>query len=133
MHVSRADDSSSLLAMTSHQVDEFPGTDEISTQRVQTTRLDKAIDAASILRPALLKLDVQGTELQVLRGAGALLDVFDVVLAECSWIEFYDGQALVAEILDYLSGHGLRMRSLSSATIAADGRVLQGDIVFTRD
>lgn len=133
MHVSRADDSSSLLAMTGLQVKEFPGTDEIGTQSVETKRLDEVIPAASIARPALLKIDVQGAELQVLQGAGAVLDAVDVVLVECSWVEFYEGQALVAEILDYLSELGLRMRTLVSPTIAPDGTVLQGDIVLTRD
>lgn len=132
MHMSRADDSSSLLALTALQTEEFPGTEEVGTRTVQTQRLDEVVAAGSIARPSMLKIDVQGGELEVLQGAGAVLDEVDVVLVECSWVEFYAGQALADEILAHLGGRGLHMRALVSPVVAADGTVMQADIVLTR-
>lgn len=133
LHVSRADDSSSLLAITDRQTATFPGTDEVGTITVRTARLDAELTPAGAMeRPALLKIDVQGAELDVLRGATGVLDRIDAVLVECSFVEFYAGQALADAVIRLLHEHGFALSGLASPTTDAQGRIVQADLLLQR-
>lgn len=133
MHVTRHDDSSSLHAISDRQVEEFPGTEEVSVMRVTTARLDELITPADIAAPALLKLDVQGSELEVLRGAGQLLDEgFHTILVECSFVELYVGQSLATEVIALLDSQGWHLRGAYNVTYGSHGACLQADLLFTR-
>lgn len=132
MHVARADDSSSLLPIGPRQVATFPGTEEVAVLQVRTARLDTDLDPASLVRPVLLKIDVQGGELRVLRGATGVLDRIDVVLVEGSFVELYAGQPLVHELVTFLAEYGFVLTGAGSPTADGSGRVVQLDLVFTR-
>jgi hypothetical protein len=54
----------------------------------------------------LLKIDVQGSELQVLQGRRPALDLIDEVYCECSFVELYEGQALADEVICHLRDRG---------------------------
>ena len=97
LHVAAADDSSSLLPITTLQDRLFPGTFEIGIEMVKVGPLSEFVALDEIRSPAMLKLDVQGFELQALQGCEMLLDRFSYVYAECSFVELYHGQALVDE------------------------------------
>ena len=68
-HVSRRADSSSLLPIGELQSRLFPGTEERGTINVEVVPLDSLEAHWRSASRALLKLDVQGYELNVLRGA----------------------------------------------------------------
>jgi FkbM family methyltransferase len=131
INVSRADDSSSLLPATTRQLDRFPGTDTVGRESVEIESLDRLLEGVELARPVLLKLDVQGFELEALRGAEEVLASVDTVLTECSFVPFYSGQALFDEIRDFLRERGF---GLVGGTISAahDRRWEQGDFVFER-
>lgn len=131
LHVSRSEDSSSLLAITELQTRTFPGTDEISAIDVPTTSLDECLDH-DIERPVLLKIDVQGFELEVLRGANRLLKVIDVVLVECSFEEFYSGQAKAEDVIRFLHDRGFALAGASAPSLDRHGVILQLDLIFIR-
>ncbi len=130
--VSRADDSSSLLPMTALQTSTFPGTGEASRTTVSTARLDGLLDPAHVARPTLLKIDVQGTELEVLRGASGLLSEVDEVFVECSFAELYRGQALAGEVIDFLHGSGFALAAVCSPLEDSQDCILQADFLFVR-
>lgn len=132
LHVSRADDSSSLLPIGVRQPATFPGTDEVGVIAVRAARLDDEVDDSELDRPVLLKIDVQGGELHVLRGATATLRHVDVVLVECSFVEFYEGQPLAHELVSFLDEHGLVLAGAGMPTTDRTGRVVQIDLVFAR-
>ncbi len=106
LHLSHRRDSSSLLPIGPLQTQAFPGTGESGTETVRTARLAEVLAARDILAPALLKLDVQGFELAALQGCAELLDYMEWIYCECSFVELYEGQALLPEVADYLAGHG---------------------------
>ena len=56
--------------------------------------------------PLLLKLDVQGFELEVLRGSRIALDAAEFVLLEVSTLNYNRGAPLVAEVLDFMNQRG---------------------------
>ena len=64
IHLSRRDDSSSLLPITALQNQIFPGTQESGTETIKVGRLEEFVSAEEIEPPASLKLDVQGYELE---------------------------------------------------------------------
>jgi len=132
MNVSRRDDSSSLLPIGPLQTATFAGTERVGTERVTVAPLSTYLTAADILAGALLKIDVQGYELPVIEGCGALLAAFDHVYVELSFIELYEGQALAGEVMARLDALGFRLTSLRNPTLDAAGAVIQADFLFMR-
>ena len=132
MHVSRADDSSSLLPISRLQSQLFPGTDEQGTRWVIVKPLDAVLDAARILRPALFKIDVQGYEFETLKGCAPLLGCFDYLLVECSYMELYTGQALADEVINYLVKAGFVLADRHNLVHDVHGNPIQADFFFKR-
>jgi FkbM family methyltransferase len=131
INVSRADDSSSLLPVTSRQTERFPGTDTVGYKEVEVRTLDEIFEPVQLARPVLLKLDVQGFELEALRGAGQVMASVDTVLTECSFVPFYEGQALFEDVQEFLHQHGFHLVG-GAISSAHDRRWEQGDFVFER-
>jgi len=131
LHVSQKTDSSSLLPILGAYVDAFPGTEEARTIEVEARTLDALLNPR-VRRPALLKIDAQGGELDVLAGAAALLDQVDAAFVECSFVEFYRGQALADEIIGEFLRYGLRLYGVYSLVRDDRNRCLQADLLFQR-
>jgi FkbM family methyltransferase len=132
IHVSARDDSSSLLALSKLQVEHFPGTAEVGTLSVYVAPLADFVEAAEIAAPAMLKLDVQGFELEVLKGCESLLSSFSCIYCECSFVELYRGQALATEIVEWVSSRGFRLAGVFNCVYDKRGRSLQADFLFER-
>jgi FkbM family methyltransferase len=132
MHVSRLDDSSSLLPITDRYTTAFPGTEEAVSINVSVKRLDDVLAEPAPARPCLLKIDVQGYELEVLRGSDRVLQDVDEVFLECSFVELYTGQALAGEIIAYLWSKGFTLSGVFGIKRDVAGRCLQADILFER-
>ena len=60
--------------------------------------------------PCLLKIDVQGYELQVINGCREALPLIDYLYVECCYVELYARQALAHEILHRLEECGFALR-----------------------
>jgi len=132
MHVSRWDVSSSLLPIGQAQHENFPFTEETSRETVETTTLDACIEAGMIRAPALLKLDVQGSELAALHGCSTLLDQFAHVYVEASFIELYVGQAMATEVIRFLFERGFYLMCVANLSHGASERPIQADFLFSR-
>jgi FkbM family methyltransferase len=130
IHVSQQDDSSSLLPITAEQTELFPGTGEVGTATIRVTRLAELRPATDIQAPGLLKLDVQGFELQALAGCEDVLDRFAWVYAECSFVELYAGQALADEVIAWLRDRNFALHGVYHMAYDARGRAVQADFLF---
>ncbi len=130
MHVSRKDDSSSLLPITALQERMFPGTAEVGRQSVEIGPLSKFVSPKDIAPPALLKLDVQGYELEALKGCEDLLDRFAYVYVECSFVELYRGQAYADQVIIFLQNQGFRLTGVYNLSYDDKGQAIQGDFFF---
>jgi len=91
------------------------------------------LDADAILPPALLKIDVQGYELEALRGCEPLLDRFRHVYVECSFMELYEGQGLASEVIGYLAVYGFRLVGVYNMGYDRKGHAIQGDFLFASE
>jgi len=132
MHVSCKDDSSSMLPITSRQRSIFPGTGESGTTMVHVGRLVDFVHAVDLRAPALLKLDVQGYELEALRGCEDLLDSFSYVYAEGSFVELYRGQVLADDLIAWLRRREFRLSGVYGEVFDGQGRAVQADMLFRR-
>lgn len=129
MHVMRPDDCSSLLAPMERQTAVFGAVGSNGTAVIEMAPLDSFVQASDLLPPALLKLDVQGFELEALKGCAALLDRFDAVYLECSFEPLYADQALADEVLAYLFAHGFGLAGVYNAVGDPRGRAVQADFL----
>lgn len=132
IHISSQIDSSSLLPITEAQTSFFPGTGEAEQGLVQQRCMDQVLACDDLTGNSLLKLDVQGFELRVLRGAAPMLSSFSAIYAECSFVELYAGQALAAEVIAWLDNQGFALRAIYNVSYAADGAAIQADFLFLR-
>lgn len=130
IHLSARDDSSSLLEIGESQSEYFPGTQEIGTLEVEVGALSDYIDKLEIVRPSMLKLDVQGFEMQALSGCASLIQNFDYIYCECSFIELYKSQMLAGEVIGYLNTLGFLLTGVYNPSYSADGDCIQADFLF---
>jgi FkbM family methyltransferase len=132
INVSRKDASSSLLPITQTQVSMAPGTEHSHTETIQVTTLPLAMAGHVLPEGSLMKIDVQGYELEVLKGAVPLFPRLSDIYCECSFDEFYGGQALAHQVIDWLHQHAYRLAGVYNLTYADDGRAVQADFHFRR-
>ena len=131
LHLSKSADSSSLLPIGRRQVEFFGDTVEIGTINVPVQRLDDNVVGWFGRTRQLLKLDVQGFELSVLRGAVETLKRCAYVYAECSEVALYDGQALRTEVEGFLKTQGFIGQGRFNEQWHA-GQLIQADYLFRR-
>jgi FkbM family methyltransferase len=102
-------------------------------RRVIVRRLDRFCQEHALPPPDLMKLDVQGAELDVLLGAGALLENCEALIAELSLLRMNEGAPIAAEIIAELHELGFYCTDLCEVhRSASTGTALQVDILFTR-
>jgi FkbM family methyltransferase len=129
IHLSRSADSSSLLPIGEMQAKLFPATDEIGTEKVSVKKLDDFKAEWKRYSRILLKIDVQGSELAVLKGATETLKNCAHVYVECSEIELYIGQAMYRDVATFLEQQGFRLQFRNNETVA-HGQLIQADYLF---
>ena len=130
IHVSSRDDSSSLLPITDTQSILFPGTAERETRMIHVAPLKNIISVDDIQEPALLKIDVQGFEMEVLRGCEELLERFQYIYVECSFVELYAGQAFADEVIAFLRERNFILEGVYNPCYDKNGRAVQADFFF---
>lgn len=112
-----------------------PSLDSGARITVPVRRLDAI--ARDVLRPddrPLLKIDTEGYELEVLRGAGAVLRQVRVVEAELLLEPIYEGQPRLDAVIDHLASEGFRLADLVPGYFHWEtGRLTYADGIFTRD
>jgi hypothetical protein len=79
-----------------------------------------------------LKLDVQGFELECLRGCAEILPKCRQVYVEASFVELYGGQALLTDVARHLFDRGFALRGVHHCAYADDGSAVQADLLFVR-
>ena len=106
---------------------------EKSTLLLPTVTLDEVVRSMSLPAPYLLKLDVQGAELEVVRGASQVLASTEAILTEVSLVEYNEGAPLAAEVITELSRAGFALYDICSQTRRqTDGTLFQMDLIFVR-
>lgn len=95
---------------------------------VPVNRLDTVLQASDIRRPCLLKIDTEGYELEVLRGAESLIPSIDCIVAEVS---FYTPNCLPHDLIEYLRVRGFSFTEILDFHVGP-ARMSAADFVFRR-
>ena len=132
LHVAGRNDSSSLLPISSLQVAMHPQTAEVAQIAVEVRPLADVLSQDDLTSSALLKIDVQGTELEVLKGCGPLLCRFDHLYIELGFFEFYVGQPLAHQVIAMLADRGFLLSGVYNVVYDSAGRAAQADFLFRR-
>ncbi|WP_103502878.1 MULTISPECIES: FkbM family methyltransferase [unclassified Streptomyces] len=128
--------SSSVLPMLDRHSDAAPHARYVGTEEVRLRRLDELW--SEVVRPGervFLKLDVQGYEEQVLRGAGERAAACQGLQVETSFVPLYEGSMLLSDTLELVQGRlGLTpMAVIPGYVDPRTGQMLQADFVLFRD
>jgi len=77
-------------------------------KRIQTITLDEMFADASngLLPPDLMKIDTQGSEIDILMGATTLISTLKVLILECPIVKYNQGAPDIQEYLDSVIKHG---------------------------
>ncbi|MBX3042461.1 MAG: FkbM family methyltransferase [Candidatus Kapabacteria bacterium] len=126
--------SSSILKSGSNLQDICPDADYIGTETIEIKRLDEV--AAEICKPEdnfFVKVDTQGFELQVVQGAGKVLDQIVGFQLEMSLIELYQGEKTILEIINYMDEIGYRIATIEPGwNDPKTGFAMQLDGIFVK-
>jgi len=132
MHRNEFIPSSSILPMAELHREAFPYTRKTEPVKVGQAMLDEFLE--EIVSPALLKIDVQGYELEVLKGATEVLTMCDAVIAEVNHEELYAGAATPKEMSEFVEAAGFKWeRTLDELRHPArESMLLQSDELWVR-
>jgi len=103
--------------------------------QVQFKTIDEVLAEQDIQTIDILKMDVQGTEHRVLKGAlGACADgKLGVVYSEIIIQPTYIGQKRLDEILNIFHDAGFELHNIYNLSCTPNGKLRQVDAIFTRD
>ncbi|MBI2619511.1 MAG: FkbM family methyltransferase [Ignavibacteriales bacterium] len=123
--------SSSILPITPRTVDAFPSTAKSVEEQVTVRALDELIGELSLKKEILMKVDVQGYELNVLRGAERSLPQIAMIIVETSFVELYKNQPLFHDVYKFLTGREFSYAGNFDQLLSpVNGAVLQSDAIF---
>jgi FkbM family methyltransferase len=135
LNVARNEASSSLYGMEPRHADVEPRSAYVAAQECRVLRLDDL--RGGLIAPEdrlYLKLDVQGSELDVLSGADETLEQIEVVEVELSLVRLYTGTPLATEVLEHLDQRGFGLVWLEPAWVDPVTRtILQVDGILVRN
>lgn len=98
--------SSSLHKMKEH-LDQYPTIQEVCTIKVKGKRLDQAIPADDLEKINTVVLDIQGGELNALKGLSSILgSQIDAIITEVNSSHLYEGIPLIGDLDTYLATFG---------------------------
>jgi FkbM family methyltransferase len=95
---------------------------------VEQSDLDSALQELNQID--ILKIDVQGTELQVLEGAQQVLTRTRIVVVEANWRHHYEGDSVFCALHDQLVRAGFELTNLSAPNHSPEGRALWSDAFY---
>ncbi|HEX2889960.1 FkbM family methyltransferase [Vineibacter terrae] len=99
---------------------------------VPVQRFDQAINGFE--RPALCKIDVQGSEMSVLRGMGERIHDVDAILIEASVIATIHDGPEIAEVVSFLRQRGFVIYDvLGGGRRPLDSALAQLDLLFVKE
>ena len=125
--------SSSILEMLDLHKSNFDYAVNTTAEEISIRKLD-GIFPGEIGKPLLIKIDVQGYEMHVLKGGESVINQADVIIIETSFYHLYKDQPLFEDIYDYLKCRGFRYAgNVEQLVSPADQKILQADAVFIKD
>jgi FkbM family methyltransferase len=93
------------LVGSSLYIEKEAGLDGVS-RKVPAVTLDDLCRDCSVPGPYLIKVDVQGAELDVLSGAREILDKTEYIILEVSLFQFVEDGPQLSDVVTFMKSHG---------------------------
>jgi FkbM family methyltransferase len=109
--------------------------DVVGEEDVECITLDDFADTNRIDYVDFLKIDTQGTELDILLGGRKLLNRISIISAEVEFVELYQGQKLFDDVVRELSNFGFRFVDFNEGDRVGPsvGKRIWANALFVRD
>lgn len=130
---SSATGSSSLLKMGNLHKKLYPHTANLIEEKVKIKRLDDVLANLNLGDHTLLKVDVQGAEDKVIKGAAKVLKNVGIIITEVSYAALYEGQPLFRDIIALLEQYDfIYIGNIEQFGNPITGAPLFADAVFVK-
>lgn len=136
LHVASHSPASALSQPTARGVQCYPGLIEsTSTQETDTHAIDEWRAQTGTDTIDILKLDIQGHELQALQGAVGLLTSTPprAICLEVSFVRLYENACLYHEVDEFLRRYGYWLYKYYGLHMPGEGRLTQGEALYLRE
>lgn len=136
---------SSIFRPNLKLLEKYPYSDRFKvkeTAKIQTNTLDNILKNEGIENPNFIKLDIQGAELDALKGGLESLKTISCIELEIEFAELYEGQPLFSEIEQFLRSQGFEVwdirrvfqKNRNSLFFGSKkGRLISGDALFFKN
>lgn len=104
----------------------------IEQERVPVVTLDQYCAENNVESVYLIKVDVQGFEIEVLKGAGRILGTTDYVFVEAGIERLYEGAPSFAEVHSEMEKRGFHLMTMR-AWHRGNHRLVETDMLFRRN
>ncbi|MEO0974508.1 MAG: FkbM family methyltransferase [Pseudomonadota bacterium] len=105
---------------------------QFSEHEVPLRTLDALMSEIDVKQPLGLKIDTEGYELEVLKGASDTLARCEFVILECSVRRRFEGSYRAEELISYLGERGFTLAFVLSNHADRRGRIMFIDLGFIR-
>lgn len=125
---------SSFLEPNHELLREYPSRkifEVVGHSEIDVHALDDLVSAGKVPPPDILKIDTQGFELPILRGAIHTLEGVSCIELETQFKPMYQGQALFGEVKEFLERQGFILRHLR-VNGPYEGEFLEADAFYSR-
>jgi len=135
INVARQSSASSFLAPSPASIKNFGAESEVSYTEEVSTRTLMDVWSDTVGSPAtecFLKIDTQGWDLNVLRGAGTIVDSLPALQIEATFQPLYEGVPTFVDSMNSVLDRGFRVSGLFPVVLDRDMAVIDLDCVFIR-
>lgn len=134
INISKNSVSSSLLDILPAHVKAAPESSYVSKEVIEVKKLESIYHEIIGDDFAFLKMDTQGFEMNVLKGAAGILNKISGIQLEMSCYPLYSKETTFDEMKAFIESKGFFLSSLENGFVDENtGRLLQVDAVFLRD
>lgn len=137
LYLCRKPETSSLLIPNSEFLGRFPDSERFDV--LETANVDcLALDSLQITKVDFLKIDIQGAENDVLKGASSALEKVLGVEIEVEFLDLYRGQPLFGEVCTTLAEAGfeffdfVNLQRWERSALRGYGQCVFGDALFLK-
>ena len=136
LHITSSDNLSSLLPQTTYAHIYFPDASQVvQTEEVSMSTLALLFDelVRGIPEPrVLLKVDTQGYDFYVLKGAEPVLPRISALHIEVAFVPLYSGVPSWHEIISWCEGQGFGLYGLFPVLRDPNGHLVEADAILVR-
>lgn len=134
LHIARASDLSSFHPPNAYGQNRFKNFDVVAKEEVQVETVDNFLSTLGAHRESvLLKMDTQGYDLEVFRGARNSLKNIVAIQSEISFKPIYEGMPSYLDAFKLYEEHGFRVVGLHPISRDKNLPVIEMDCIFIND